>query len=384
MDHKGLRLGQEIIDIMEDKEIKNPMDHYPELQETIETNEYCSQMIENLTNAAEIRRAIAACGDKEQSSVRFSKKIAGVKRRQHTLKLVRVTSVVAAALAMVSFVLYYSTIKSEPKVAQVGTIVIKQQEAVKPVIVLDNGESLELIGETTRGETFEVEENKLIYSVGDRVVPEKIEYNTLVVPAKYTFCVTLSDKTEVYLNANSRLKYPVNFSGDKREVVLEGEGYFKVTKSEKPFIVTTGEIRVQVYGTEFNINTNKSRTIETLLVSGSVGVTNNNHETMIKPNELYCLDKESGVSRVETVDVDEFLAWREGMFKFTNKPLEMILEELAAWYGVSFTIENKNISGLLLNMSLERAQEVDRLIEILEVAAEVQFIKEEGGRYTVK
>lgn len=381
MDNKGLKLGQEIIDVMEDKEIKNPIENYPELRDTIENNRYCDQLIENLTNADTIRESIAACGNREQSSVRFSKKIAAVKRRERTMKLVRSVSLVAAAMMTISFIIYYSGVKKE--IVAVQNIVVKQEES-KPVIVLDNGESIDLVSEVKKTERFEVDKNKLIYSVTESLPVEKIEYNTLVVPAKYTFCVTLSDKTEVYLNANSRLKYPVNFSGDRREVSLEGEGYFKVTKSDKPFIVNTKEISVQVYGTEFNINTNKNRYVEALLVSGSVGVTDHYGETMIKPNELYCLNKESGVSKVEVVDVDEFLAWREGMFKFVNKPLEIILEELAAWYGVSFTFKNESIRGLLLNMSLERVQEVDRIVEILEVAAEIKFTKEEGGRYTVK
>lgn len=381
MDNKGLKLGQEIIDVMEDKEIKNPIENYPELRDTIENNRYCDQLIENLTNADTIRESIAACGNREQSSVRFSKKIAAVKRRERTMKLVRSVSLVAAAMMTISFIIYYSGVKKE--IVAVQNIVVKQEES-KPVIVLDNGESIDLVSEVKKTERFEVDKNKLIYSVTESLPVEKIEYNTLVVPAKYTFCVTLSDKTEVYLNANSRLKYPVNFSGDRREVSLEGEGYFKVTKSDKPFIVNTKEISVQVYGTEFNINTNKNRYVEALLVSGSVGVTDHYGETMVKPNELYCLNKESGVSKVEVVDVDEFLAWREGMFKFVNKPLEIILEELAAWYGVSFTFKNESIRGLLLNMSLERVQEVDRIVEILEVAAEIKFTKEEGGRYTVK
>lgn len=85
------------------------------------------------------------------------------------------------------------------------------------------------------------------------------EIHTLTTPRCGAYQLRLADGTQVWLNAESRLKYPSRFTGEQRVVELEGEGYFKVTPdSQRPFIVKSGNITTEVLGTEFNVRDRKS------------------------------------------------------------------------------------------------------------------------------
>ena len=106
--------------------------------------------------------------------------------------------------------------------------------------------------------------------------PEKVNketvYHTLRVPAGADYQVTLADGTKVWLNCESTLRYPVEFGNEKREVYLDGEGYFEVNKAtEWPFIVNAEQMRVKVTGTKFNVKSYSTEPIaHTTLVEGSV------------------------------------------------------------------------------------------------------------------
>ena len=79
-------------------------------------------------------------------------------------------------------------------------------------------------------------------------------YNEVAAEAKNHSEVVLSDGTRVTLNASSRLRYPTSFDGSAREVWLDGEAYFDVSRDpRKPFVVHTERQRIRVLGTSFNV-----------------------------------------------------------------------------------------------------------------------------------
>ena len=117
-------------------------------------------------------------------------------------------------------------------------------------------------------------------------------YNEVMVPLGAKSLVTLSDGTKVWLNAGSKLRYPLNFSAGKREVYLEGEAFFNVTKNKhKQFIVETSNLDVKVYGTKFNLKSYPDENlIQTTLVEGSIAIEthtdNSKHKTYkLSPNQ---------------------------------------------------------------------------------------------------
>ena len=132
--------------------------------------------------------------------------------------------------------------------------------------------------------------------------------------------VRLADGTKVMLNAGSRLTYPKEFSGEKREVQLSGQAFFEVTPDKThPFVVKTQG--------------------ETVLLTGKVKVEvlESNQQKggsyVLKPNEKLTYSKTDGIS-LTTIDADAYSSWRQGKrMSFKNETLEMILERLEKWYG---------------------------------------------------
>ena len=165
---------------------------------------------------------------------------------------------------------------------------------------------------------------------------EDISWQTLVVPHGYTYTIVLSDSSRVTLNADSKLYYPDRFEEDKREVHISGEGYFQVSKSERPFIVQTSYGKIQVYGTSFNVYQRDS-SFETVLVKGAIGATIPPFEEIrITPGMR--LTYESGGERpqAELIDTTGYPGWMSGMFYYDEMPVKRLLSDLSAWYDISF------------------------------------------------
>lgn len=172
----------------------------------------------------------------------------------------------------------------------------------------------------------------------------------------------LSDGTTVNLNSNSKLIYPDKFDGDKREVYLEGEGFFDVTKNpEKPFIVTTGDIQTRVLGTSFNVKAlSTSEIIEVALVTGSVSLLNSrsNETLLLKPDEMGTYSKSKLITVKSLYNKERVLGWKDQLLTFSNTDFNEVIESLESWYGVSFVIKTNRkfkmgFTGKYKNKSLE-------------------------------
>lgn len=134
------------------------------------------------------------------------------------------------------------------------------------------------------------------------------------------YAVVLADGTKVWVNAESELRYPVQFSGTERKVYLKGEAYFAVTKQvTKPFIVCLDQAEITVLGTEFNVRNYENEAIATTLVKGSVSVTDNSNisECRLRPGQQAVLEK--GGITVREVEPIHFVAWKDGFFVYQDK-----------------------------------------------------------------
>ena len=150
--------------------------------------------------------------------------------------------------------------------------------------------------------------------------------------------ITLSDGTQVWLNENSRLTYPTVFRGKDRCVTLQGEAYFQVTHDDHhPFIVKAGGMETRVLGTEFNVNTSDASHPHVTLVEGSVEVSaiaNNmvKEQKVISPGEDATVDAHGDI-KVEHVDTNDMVCWKDGIQLFDNASLREILIQLGSWYN---------------------------------------------------
>lgn len=186
-----------------------------------------------------------------------------------------------------------------------------------------------------------------------------IEWNTLTVPPRTDYRIELSDGTEVHLNASSTLRFPFIFPGKTREVYLEGEAFFTVAHNPKqPFIVHTGTTSVIALGTAFNVNSYDLNVITTSLVTGSV-VTDvgdsldvtlkPGYEAIYKPGERF---------KVKRFDENVTLGWRDGIFRFHNKPLEDIIPVMKRWFGLKVSFATTSMAGRLFSGNLDKDKPV--------------------------
>ncbi|MEE0652344.1 MAG: FecR domain-containing protein [Segatella copri] len=186
------------------------------------------------------------------------------------------------------------------------------------------------------------------------------------------FWTTLPDGTRVHLNGNSRISYPLAFSGGTREVALVGEAYFIVAKDrEHPFIVHTAQGAIKEYGTEFNVNTQGEHT-SVVLVNGSISVIpKSGKERMMTPGLLAEMGS-SGVS-MSKVDVAPYIAWNTGQYSFEDSSLEEIMQVVGKWYGRNVTFASAPLRKIRLTGTLSRYESIESTLEVICTIAQVKM-----------
>ncbi|WP_106624238.1 FecR family protein [Butyricimonas faecalis] len=224
----------------------------------------------------------------------------------------------------------------------------------------------------TQGSMVKYENGRLSYSSGKETTITEA-YNELVVPVGGECHVLLEDGTDVWLNADSKLKYPIVFNGESREVVLSGEAYFEVKKDNRPFIVNLESGDITVLGTSFGVSAYPGYPNYTTLVRGSVRFTSLRREQIVlTPGEQAVVDI-FGSLKKRNVDVEEFVGWKDGMFIFKDKPLAEIMEILERWYGVHVIFQDNSLKELEYTGSLERYDSINTFLQLLEKLEEIQY-----------
>ena len=213
-----------------------------------------------------------------------------------------------------------------------------------------------------------------------------VSRNTVIIPKGYTYDIKFDDGSEAHLNSGSYIEFPKSFETRKERIVsLTGEGYFKVAKSDKPFIVKANGLYIKVYGTEFNVNTNKENRVEALLISGCVGVgfESDSSEIILKPNDMLVYDVEKKTPSVCEVNPQDYLAWMKGDFSCSSQPLYYLIDEISAFYGITIN-KDSLLENQLITISLSRQLGYIQIMEILEKAFGLQFSKTDARTYICK
>lgn len=181
--------------------------------------------------------------------------------------------------------------------------------------------------------------------------------------------LVLDDSSKVWVNSNSTLHYPENFSSSyRRSVSLEGEAFFQVKRNtSKPFVVETGNLAVVVLGTSFNVKsfTDEEQTLITL-ATGKVEV--RRHEKLMAtllPGEQLVYRKADSTFYKRSADVSESYAWREGTLQFTSIPLAEVAPALERWYGVHISISDSSLRKTRITLK----QHHERLKNVLDILA---------------
>ena len=200
------------------------------------------------------------------------------------------------------------------------------------------------------------------------------------VPAGQRAELMLADGTKVWLNSLSTLTFPGHFNGDIRNVKLDGEGYFAVTKNEKqPFIVETNKCNVKVLGTEFNVMAYAADSIwETALLEGAVeilspGTTMNGMK--LEPNTMASL-KGNKLIKGRIKDPEHFL-WREGLICFNNVSVKDMLEKLKLYYGVDIIVNNTKILNNRYTGKFRTGDGVEHVLRVLRLNNKFTYKKDD-------
>lgn len=265
---------------------------------------------------------------------------------------------------------------------QLLTKSVMQPGTSKAILMMANGEKVVL--DQARKLDIQLNERVRVASSGQGIVYEengkgevKEEYNKLVTPTGGEYFLTLSDGTRVFLNAASELKYPVEFVGGKRVVDLNGEAYFEVRKdSLRPFIVRVNGAEVTVLGTSFNVNTyGDDGQIYTTLVNGSVRIFSekNGQEEVLTPGMQGVMNIQTGQLTVREVDVESYVAWREGRFVFRTMTLDLIMRQLQRWYDFEVFYQNPELKEYEFRGVIKRDMDLDKVLSVIKATTNVDF-----------
>lgn len=187
--------------------------------------------------------------------------------------------------------------------------------------------------------------------------------------------VTLFDGTNVWLNAGSTLTYKQSFNLNNREVVLDGEALFSVTKNEKsPFIVHAGASEIQVHGTQFNVKAyaNDSK-IATVLVEGEVEFRAGQQALMMVPGEQVLFSKNTGQLEKNKVDIAEHIAWKGGKIYFNDETLFALAQQLERWYEVKFAFASDELKSYRFTGVINKERSLEYTLKIIQEIRKVKF-----------
>ena len=253
----------------------------------------------------------------------------------------------------------------------------------KAILHLDNGEQVVLVDNNTvivedslSGKIEQVDKT-LVYQTESTVKDERL--NVLEIPNGGEFQVTLADGSRVWLNAGTKLTYPIAFVGKERRVHLDGEGYFEVERDEsKPFIVEINGMEVKVLGTSFNLRSFAADNRSTAtLVSGKIEVKTPTQRIELLPNQQADLLVGENKLAVREVDAVAYSAWTKGRFVFRRERLETILDDVSRWYNVTVFYEQSRVKDILFSGIVERYADISETLEMLEKTGKVNFIVDE-------
>ena len=230
---------------------------------------------------------------------------------------------------------------------------------------------------------IKIDNGELFYQTKGDQQSFKIDSNVISVPMGGTYRISLPDGTKVWLNAASKLKYPVVFLGDTRTVELEGEGYFEVVSNKKkPFIVRAGGTETKVTGTTFNIMAfQEDNEVVTTLLDGEVYVYKNKEELKLAPGEQSISVKNNPLNR-KKADTEAVLGWKNGYFVFDDQEIENVLRNIARWYNVDIYIQANKKSKNKIGGAFSRKRDLVELLQYLEKLKVLTF-KKEGRRVHV-
>ena len=253
------------------------------------------------------------------------------------------------------------------------------------VLTLSSGENVAL---EAGGRRMLVEQDGTRLEIaGEELAYHKVEAeqeipmtNTVTVPRGKEFSLRLSDGTQVWLNSESSLVFPVRFGDGPREVTVTGEAYFDVAHdASRRFVVHADTVSVSVYGTAFNISSYADEgAIETTLVRGSVEVRSGHRRAMLQPGQQARVGREGAIFDVRQVAAEDYAAWTRGLFTFNDETIASICRKLSRWYGVEIVPRGVDADKVRYTGVVKRYETFAEMARLLARTDQIRADVEEG------
>jgi hypothetical protein len=225
---------------------------------------------------------------------------------------------------------------------------------------------------TQQGNTniIKIDSGKLAYSPGSG--QKEVVYNILTTPRGGQYQLTLPDGTNVWLNAASSIRYPTAFAGNERKVEITGEAYFEVKhNSGMPFRVKIKDLVIEDLGTRFNVMAyDEEQVIKTTLLDGSVKIlstVNRQLSTTLLPGQQAQLSPSGTITLDKNVDMEQVMAWKNGLFNFKSQDIDAIMRQISRWYDVEIIYSGEKPQGHFSGM-VDRNTNVSTVLKMLELS----------------
>ena len=228
------------------------------------------------------------------------------------------------------------------------------------------------------------EQGAITYDAGGSGNESVVTYNKIITPRGGQYQVTLPDGSKVWLNASSSLRFPVAFNGSERVVELTGEAWFDVAQQpSQPFKVQVAGIsqpmQVDVLGTSFNIQAYPDEPVHAAtLINGKVKVVSGNEQTTLQPAQQARVTAND--LSVVSADLEEVLAWKNGIFYLQDANIQTIMRQISRWYDVEVVYEG-NVQQQFVG-KIPRTMNLSDVLKVLESTGWVHF-RFEGKTVTV-
>lgn len=257
----------------------------------------------------------------------------------------------------------------------------------KAYLTLNDGQQIMLDsisnGALAQQGSMQIDKNgrQVSYTADEHGSKEEDLYNKVTVPnGGDVVALELADGTKVWLNAGSTIAYPVSFDKGERKVAITGEAYFEVAGSagdkEMPFIISKGEMLLTVWGTpQLNVNTyNNEADMKVTLLQGGAKLQFKQSERIIQPgSQVIC--SHAGIHATSNVDQEQVVAWKKGVFQFSNTNIQPIMRQLERWYDLAPTrYEDEADKKWNFNGQISRYNKASDVLKLLEKTGIVKFV----------
>lgn len=356
-----------------------------ELQHWIKADPRNEELYEQLTHDEALHQQIGWHYQFKRSiSLKMAAAMATQQVARNRKKKIRAVGAIASVCVLILTAFFWWSNRSTTPAVQ--TIIPVADNYVPPgkdqaLLTLSGGQTIVL--DSTGNGVLAKEGNSIIKKTGALLSYESNVststnnpiFNTLSTGRGGQYRMVLPDGSKVWLNAASSIRYPTFFTGDTREVKVTGEVYFEIaTQIDKhnhrqPFLVQVGDMQIEVLGTHFNVNAYSDELdIKTTLVEGRIKVKTDKETRFIQPGQQARVSHqkmESKVSVISDINVQEVLAWKNGLFQFTNADIQTLMRQISRWYTVEVSYQGK-ITSDKFSGKIPRSLDLFKVLQILE------------------